>query len=37
MGAIAAAYAIENYGTQEHRYAYEDFMKRYRDNFGDGI
>jgi adenosine kinase len=35
MGAVAAAYAIEKYGTQEHHYSYEDFVARYRDNFGD--
>lgn len=34
VGAVAAAYAIEKYGTQEHCYTYEDFMKRYSDNFG---
>lgn len=35
MGAVAATYAIENYGTQEHSYTYEDFTKRYRSNFGE--
>lgn len=35
MGAVAATYAIENYGTQEHRYTYQDFAERYRMNFGD--
>jgi len=34
MGAVTATYAIENYGTQEHYYKYEDFIKRYRGNFG---
>ncbi len=34
MGAVAAAYAVERYGTQEHRFSLEDFMKRYRENFG---
>lgn len=34
VGAVAAAYAIEKYGTQEHCYTYEDFVKRYSDNFG---
>lgn len=33
MGAVAAAYAIEKYGTQEHCYTYEDFIKRYTGNF----
>lgn len=35
MGAVAATYAIENYGTQEHRYSFEDFVKRYQENFGN--
>ncbi|KKL80785.1 hypothetical protein LCGC14_2001280, partial [marine sediment metagenome] len=35
IGAVASLYAIENYGTQEHYYSYEDFNKRYRDNFGE--
>jgi adenosine kinase len=35
MGAVAAAYDVEKYGTQEHRFSYEDFLNRYRENFGD--
>lgn len=35
MGAVAAAYAIEKYGTQEHRYTYEEFVGRYKNNFGE--
>jgi len=35
MGTIAASYAIEKYGTQEHYFTYEDFTSRYRDNFGE--
>jgi adenosine kinase len=35
MGAVAATYAIENYGTQEHVYTYESFIKRYEENFGN--
>ncbi len=35
MGAVAAAYAVEQYGTQEHTYTYEDFAERYRMNFGE--
>lgn len=34
MGAVAATYAIEKYGTQEHFYAYEEFVERYEKNFG---
>jgi adenosine kinase len=35
MGTVAAAYAIEKYGTQEHYYPYEDFVERYKSNFGE--
>lgn len=34
IGAIAAVYAVEKYGTQEHSYTYEEFNQRYLDNFG---
>lgn len=35
MGSVAAAYVIETYGTQEHRYSYGDFTERFRTNFGE--
>ena len=35
MGAVAAVYAIEKYGTQEHCFSYDDFSQRYRSNFGE--
>jgi adenosine kinase len=35
MGTIAAAYAVEQYGTQEHFFSYDDFIRRYRENFGE--
>jgi adenosine kinase len=35
MGAVAAVYAIEHYGTQEHTFTYEEFTERYRSNFGE--
>lgn len=35
MGAVAATYAIENYGTQEHYFTFDDFAERYRANFGE--
>lgn len=35
MGAVAAAYAVEKYGTQEHSYTFEEFVSRYRENFGE--
>jgi adenosine kinase len=34
IGTVAAAYAIEHYGTQEHHFSYEDFLERYKKNFG---
>ncbi|MEW5746426.1 MAG: carbohydrate kinase family protein [Nitrospirota bacterium] len=34
MGAVAATYAIEQYGTQEHRYTVEEFSERYQSTFG---
>jgi adenosine kinase len=35
MGSTAASYAIEQYGTQEHHFSYEDFTERFRANFGE--
>ncbi|MCI0468653.1 MAG: carbohydrate kinase family protein [Nitrospirae bacterium] len=37
MGAVAAAYAVEKYGTQEHSFTYTDFEERYRRNFGEPL
>jgi adenosine kinase len=37
MGAVAAVYAVERYGTQEHHFKYDQFLERYRKNFGSGI
>lgn len=37
MGSIAAAYAVEQYGTQEHHFLYSDFLGRYTANFGEEI
>lgn len=34
MGAVAASFAIENYGTQEHKFTVKEFENRYRQNFG---
>jgi adenosine kinase len=34
MGAVAAAYAVEKYGTQEHHFSYGEFLERYSENFG---
>jgi adenosine kinase len=35
MGAVAAVYAVEKYGTQEHHYTFDEFLGRYRENFGE--
>lgn len=34
MGAVAAVYCIEHYGTSNHRYDKDEFSARYRENFG---
>ncbi|MEE8522607.1 MAG: PfkB family carbohydrate kinase, partial [Thermoanaerobaculia bacterium] len=34
MGSVAAAYAVEQNGTQSHAYSREDFARRYAANFG---
>ena len=35
IGAVCGAYAVEKYGTQEHFYTYDEFMERYKNNFGE--
>lgn len=37
MGATVAAFAIENYGTQNHKFSAFDFQKRYQQTFGKVI
>lgn len=37
MGSVAACYAMEKYGTSNHKFSIEDFKKRYRENFGKEI
>jgi adenosine kinase len=34
IGAVAAAYAVEKYGTQEHSYSFAEFSARYEKDFG---
>lgn len=34
IGAVAAAYCVEQRGTQEHRYTWDEFTARYEENFG---
>lgn len=35
LAALAAVYAVERHGTQEHSYTLGDIIKRYRKNFGE--
>jgi adenosine kinase len=35
MGSLAAAYCLEQRGTQNHSYTIEEFIERYRKNFDD--
>lgn len=37
MGSVAASFAIEKYGTQEHTYTVEQFLKRYENSFGEKL
>ncbi|HMK59884.1 MAG TPA: carbohydrate kinase family protein [Dissulfurispiraceae bacterium] len=37
IGAVSAAYAIEKYGTQEHRFTVDEFGERYRASFGEDM
>ena len=34
LGSTCASYAVEKYGTQEHKFTMEEFLKRHKDNFG---
>lgn len=34
-GSIAAAYAVEHYGTQNHTFTLEEFKKRYQEAYGE--
>jgi adenosine kinase len=35
IGSLAATYALEEYGTQNHRYELAEFVTRYRETFGE--
>jgi adenosine kinase len=35
LGSLAATYALEEYGTQNHRYTLAEFSQRYREAFGE--
>jgi adenosine kinase len=36
MGAVAAAYVLEEKGTQNHHYTRSEFVSRFRQHFDDG-
>lgn len=35
LGSLAATYALEEYGTQNHRYTLEEFVERFKQEFGE--
>lgn len=37
MGSVASCYAIEQYGTTNHKFSIPEFKKRYKENFGEEI
>ena len=37
MGSLAACYAVEKYGTTNHKFTVAEFEERYKENFGDEI
>lgn len=37
MGSVAACYAIEKYGTTNHKFTAEEFGERYKENFGEEL
>jgi adenosine kinase len=37
MGAVAASFAIEHYGPQEHKFSIKEFKNRYRQTYGSLI
>lgn len=37
MGAVAAVYTVEQYGTQTHSFTKKEFIKRYEENYGQQV
>lgn len=37
MGAVSAAYTVEKLGTTTHTYSADEFIKRYRENYGENL
>lgn len=37
MGSVAACYAVEKYGTTSHKFTVQQFVERYKQNFGETL
>ncbi|TSC87501.1 MAG: Uncharacterized protein G01um10147_479 [Microgenomates group bacterium Gr01-1014_7] len=37
MGSVASCYAIEKYGTTNHKFSIQEFCERYKENFGEEL
>jgi len=37
MGSAAAVFAVEKHGTQNHSFTIDEFIQRYKDNFGEEL
>ena len=37
MGSVCAVYTVEKYGTTTHRFSKKQFIKRYKENYGEEI
>lgn len=37
LGSVVAAYAVETYGTQTHRFTLDELKKRYKDAYGETL
>lgn len=37
MGAVAAVYTVEKYGTVTHHFTKDEFVKRYKENYGSSL
>ncbi|MDO8481556.1 MAG: carbohydrate kinase family protein [bacterium] len=37
LGSVVAAYAVERYGTQTHRFTFEELRARYQDAYGEKL
>jgi len=37
LAAVTAVYTVEKYGTQTHRFSWQELIKRYRENYGERL